>query len=143
MRKFAFYSLSVILLFLFAAGCAKSAAPGVKLGEEFTLPAGQSVLVPDENLRLQFVEVVADSRCPRNVVCIWAGNVSCLIEVTLTDGSAPAYRVVITQPGLTDQPASDIFSGYQAAFRVEPYPVAGSTIAPKDYRLIMTVTRAK
>ena len=34
-----------------------------------------------EDLEVRFVEVVEDSRCPKNVNCIWAGEVTILVEV--------------------------------------------------------------
>jgi len=112
----------------------------VSLGLEFTLSVGQNAAVKGENLTIKFIEVTSDSRCPRNVTCIWAGEVSCLIEVT--KGTLDSYRLVLTQPGLTDQTASQDFDGYEIAFRVEPYPVAGKQIAQDEYRVVMTVTKS-
>ncbi|MDD5038800.1 MAG: hypothetical protein PHN78_05735, partial [Dehalococcoidales bacterium] len=43
--------------------------------------------------------------------------------------------------GLTDQPATHGFDGYEIMFRVEPYPEANVTIAQNEYRLIITVTK--
>jgi hypothetical protein len=112
----------------------------VSPGEEFTLSIGQSALIPGENLNVKFVEVVADSRCPRDVTCIWAGEVSCLIEITR--GSLDPYKLVLTQPGLTDQTATQDFDGYEIMFRVDPYPTAGKQIAQQEYQLVMTVNKS-
>jgi hypothetical protein len=50
--------------------------------------------------------------------------------------------LVLTQGGLTGQDSIQSFNGYEFAFRVEPYPVAGKTITQKEYRLILTVTKS-
>lgn len=45
----------------------------VRLGEPFSLKLNEEVLVAGTDLQLKFTEV-EDSRCPRNVTCVWAGN---------------------------------------------------------------------
>ncbi len=86
---------------------------------------------------ITFKEVITDSRCPKNVTCIWAGQVSCLTEVT-KDGTL--NKLVLTQPGLSD-PATESFNGYKVAFNVTPYPEAGNQIAQNEYRLVLTVSK--
>jgi hypothetical protein len=110
------------------------------LGQEFSLSVGQSAAVSGEDLTIKFIEVTSDSRCPQDVTCIWAGEVSCLIEVA--KGSLDAYKLVLTQPGLTDQTATQDFDGYEIMFRVDPYPTAGKQITKDEYRLVMTVTKS-
>jgi hypothetical protein len=43
-------------------------------GEEFTLAVGDSARIGDSELVLMFDGVSEDSRCPRNVTCVWEGN---------------------------------------------------------------------
>ena len=52
-----------------------------RLGQEFFLHTGESTLIEGEKLHIKFLEVVADSRCPRGVTCVWKGEVSCLVEI--------------------------------------------------------------
>jgi hypothetical protein len=118
---------------------ATSAPNPVSLGQEFTLSIGQSALMQGENLTIKFMEVTSDSRCPQDATCIWAGEVSCLIEVT--KGSLDPYKLVLSQPGLTNQAAIQDFDGYKIMFRVDPYPAAGKQIAQDEYRLVMTVAK--
>ena len=110
------------------------------LGQEFTLSIGQSALIQGENLAIKFIEVTSDSRCPSDVTCIWAGEVSCLTEVT--KGNLNPYKLVLTQPGLTDQATTQDFDGYEFIFRVDPYPAAGKQITKDEYRLVMTVAKS-
>ena len=44
------------------------------------IPLGESIHL--ENVSIKFVEVLEDSRCPKNVTCVWAGRARVLVEVT-------------------------------------------------------------
>lgn len=111
----------------------------VPLGNEFTLNVGQRAVVQDEDLKIGFLDVVSDSRCPHDVTCIWEGEAGCLVEVTT--GNLAPQKLVLTQPGLTDQSAVQDYVNFTFAFRIEPYPEQGEQIAIDDYRLVMTVTK--
>ena len=103
----------LVVLLLFGSACARP--PGeisAKLGQEFTLAPGQSAAVAGEPLKVKFLEVISDSRCPTGAVCIWQGESSCLLEVTYNQS---AYRKTLTQPGLTG-PAQTTFADYQMQF---------------------------
>jgi hypothetical protein len=115
-----------------------SEAGKVSLGEEVSLNIGQSASIEWEELQIRFIEVAGDSRCPRGVTCIWAGEVKCIVEITY---SGSLQRVTLTEPGLTSWPPAESFKQYQIAFHVEPYPKAGIDIAPDEYRLLLKVTK--
>ncbi len=139
--------MALVLPLLAFPACSGSSSPGttptpneVSLGQEFTLAVGQTVTIAGEGLEIKFVEVVSDSRCPQGVTCIWAGEVSCLVEVS--KGNAGTYRIVLTQSGSTGQTFKQIIDEYDVVFRVEPYPVYGKQIADNEYRLVMTVTKS-
>ncbi len=137
MWKYVFL-LVIVVLSLVLGGCTGSSQEvKAKLGEEFSLQIGQTALLADENVKITFKEVITDSRCPKNVTCIWAGQVSCLTEVTK---GGTLNKLVLTQPGLSD-PATESFNGYKVAFNVTPYPEAGKQIAQDEYRLVLTVSK--
>ena len=78
------------LLFLFIIGLSLSSCVGganARLGEEFILPVGQSVVITGEDIGIKFIEVSEDSRCAKGVTCVWEGRVTALVEIS-TDGSA-------------------------------------------------------
>jgi hypothetical protein len=119
--------------------CIKPIGTDVGLGAEFTLSIGQSSKITGENLSIKFVEVVSDSRCPQGATCIWAGEVSCLIEITLNTST---FRKTLTQPGLTEEPSLTNFEKYNIQFNVLPYPETGKQIAEKDYRLQLVISKS-
>ncbi|MDD5082298.1 MAG: hypothetical protein PHU08_02875 [Dehalococcoidales bacterium] len=108
------------------------------LGQEFSLSIGQTAAITGERLKIEFQELVEDSRCARGVVCIWQGRVSCLVRI-ISDYSPTS--LLLMQPGLTGQPNTQTFQNYRLAFRVEPYPEAGKEILPDEYHLLLTITR--
>jgi len=119
------------------SGCTQPAVDEVNLDTEFTLAVGQTATVAGENLSTKFVEVVSDSRCPKGATCIWAGEASCLIELTASDAT---LSKVLTQPG-PSSPSTATVAGYDIAFDILPYPELGKQIAAKDYRLQMVVSK--
>ncbi|MFH1381984.1 MAG: hypothetical protein ABIH70_03735 [Chloroflexota bacterium] len=130
---------AVFLLLL--GGCAKSVQQ-VNLNQEFTLSPGQAADIAGENLNIKFVEVITDSRCPSGATCVWAGEASCLVEITKTGDASSPYKLVLTEPGLTQEPLRQTFDGHELSFSIEPYPIVGQAISPSDYRLVMTVSLA-
>jgi hypothetical protein len=108
MRRFVVGLSTVLMALLAMAGCSSpdtiEAIPDI----EFTLTR-QTATVAGEDLSIKFVEVVSDSRCPKGATCIWAGEASCLVE--LTSGGATVEKV-LTQSGAAS-PAADEFGVYE------------------------------
>lgn len=58
----------------------------------------------------------------------------------LTDSDS-SYKMVLTEPGLTDQYAEETYKGYQLTFHVEPCPEASKEISPGEYRLLLIISK--
>ena len=56
-------------------------AQAASVGSEFKIKAGRVVTLDGGRLRVRFVRVTSDSRCPVDVDCVWAGNAEVLLEV--------------------------------------------------------------
>jgi hypothetical protein len=137
MKKLFFAGLLMVLvlpLFLTACGSSQLSA---NLGKEFTLPAGQTIVINGESLKIKFVEVTGDSRCATGLQCVRAGEANCLMLIYKGDSQT---SLTLVQEGSNEVNSMD-FNVYNAQFRLEPYPVKDQTIKPEDYKLIMTVTK--
>lgn len=77
-----------------------------------------------------FVEVTVDSRCPVDVVCVWAGEVVMALTVREPSGSA-VTREVRFQGEPVEVPLQDGLA--LNVERVEPAPRSTSVIAAGDY----------
>jgi hypothetical protein len=132
----------VLCMALLTACCGGLDSVEAELGEEFSLAIGRTASIRGDDLEITFLEVIEDSRCPREVTCVWEGRVSCSVELTSGDspqGAAP-YRMVLIQPGLSDEPVIERYEQFQISYRVDPYPRADEQIPDDEYRLILTIT---
>lgn len=87
-------------------GCAPvETAITVEPGSSFTLPVGKTATLKGTDTRLTFKEVSADSRCPTDVVCVWAGDAT--IAVVISRNGAPDE----TQTMNINAPNNEITSG--------------------------------
>ena len=91
---------------------APAVPPGgtVALGQDFLVNLGESVAVTGEGLTVTYAELVADSRCPPDVQCIWAGNATIAVAMA-KEGGASATVQLNTMEG----PKSAPYSSYTAA----------------------------
>lgn len=106
-----------------------------------------STLLPGERMDLEtgsirFKEVISDSRCPKDVTCIWPGEAKVLVEL-LQDGRVCGEEVIVVQNN-NDllQVLTKWFPGKEftlAASGLYPYPETGGKITPSEYRLTLKV----
>jgi hypothetical protein len=139
MSKLTFFA-PLLALFLLFGGCSNQIVDA-SLGKQFSLHIGQTASIASEGLKITFDDVTADSRCPKNVQCIWTGQVTCLLTMVKEGDIPPKSQMVINQMGSTN-PARQVFEDrYMLTFDVQPYPVSGQTISKSDYVLVLGVAR--
>ena len=129
-----------VLLFclLAASACDEKSpvGPTVPLNERFTLARGDVARIDGADLRLQFVEVTGDSRCPADAVCIQGGDA--LVHVRVIDGGTTVYEL---HTGDSSRAAVTHQQVRIALVQLQPFPFSSRTIAPDEYRATFTVTR--
>ncbi len=122
------------------ARCADTAHRGIvcaRLGEEFDAHLGDTVYIADTRLSIRVNGVPEDSRCPRDAVCVWAGNAR--VSLTLRHAANTDDVSVNT----TLDPEAVVRWGYTVQLvDVRPLPTAGQRIAPSEYVVRLAVTRA-
>jgi hypothetical protein len=69
--------------------------PSVARGATASIPLGGTVRVEGTDVHVTFERVVQDSRCPRNVTCVWAGEATVELSVREADGAERLIAVVI------------------------------------------------
>jgi hypothetical protein len=130
---------STHLLLLLALACARSTPPTTVVGvdQDVVLTPRNVVAIANSDLRLSFERVSADSRCPSDVVCVWAGNATAHIRVT-NDGQVPREFAINS----TTAPMDASFDGFHLKFvSLTPVPVSTAQIDPKAYRLTVRLER--
>lgn len=128
---------SAMLICLAVAGCAGARTEDTKAadpGAAVTLAPGDAVSVMTTDMKVRFVAVTEDSRCPRDVNCIWAGEVKVLLEIRVSQAES---QVEILEG------KSTVAGGFRLTLvRVEPQRTSTGKIASQDYRATLKVDKA-
>lgn len=125
--------LSLILLFLFGNVLETQAQKTSPV--KFTVKHQKTVTKDD--LTIEFVSLIEDSRCPIGVNCIWAGNAKVQIKVS---NKKKASKVFELNTNL--QPKTVNFECYEIALEsLTPHPKADVSTNPNDYTAIFAVSK--
>jgi len=138
MKKYKLAIIALVSLLLISAGCSNGKDVKANLSEEFSLNIGHTAHIDSEGLEIEFIDVVGDSRCPKGVTCIWAGEVT--VKVAINTGNS-LDELLLTEYGLSNGKATAVYQKYRLVYHVEPYPEQGTTIAKDQYQLLIMVSR--
>jgi hypothetical protein len=104
---------------------------------QLILRVGDDARVPGTILRVGFLRLLSDSRCPTDVVCVWQGNAA--LEIGLALGTGPTMPATVNS-GL--EPRSAELGQYRVTLlQVLPSPVSTARILPDAYRARLLVER--
>ena len=88
-------------------------------------------------LRVQFVQVTGDSRCPVDAVCIQGGDA--IVHLRAFDDTAPSDYQLHT--GDSNQAVVMHGALRIALLELQPYPFSSRTTAQDDYKATLRVSR--
>ena len=123
-----------------ALGANASGAPQVvRLNREFKLKAGEQVTLKRTRMRIKFVTVENDSRCPKDVTCVWAGNAA--VQFRLSIGRRNKM-VTLNTSGSSTGVREVEYQGYKVKLvDLSPYPLSKQKIAASDYVATLLVSK--
>lgn len=131
----AWTSLALALILSACAATRGGTQVRADVGEEFRLRAGQTARVGDAGLRVGFVRVTEDSRCPVNARCVRAGFAR--VQVQLSAPRAAARRAIISTP---DEPGAASYGAYEIeVLDVQPGREIGKAVPA--YEAVLRVRR--
>lgn len=120
------------------ASAASKKSDSISIGETYRY---------DKDLRITFLAVTKESRCPMNAKCTSAGDAEILLRVKAGEGPAKNYRlhthlkprrqiISVKYPeGMVGIPKS-----YQLSIAdLSPLPIAGEKTKQSDYRLKLAI----
>lgn len=136
-------SLSALFCALFLTlACANKPKPGFstfKLDLPFELKFNGSAMLDGDGFKLTFDAVPEDSRCPKDVDCIQAGQARITLLANLDESNSDVEYV---------WPASQIGNVARTVgpfkvhlLDVSPYPVSGKLTKPEDYTIRLVVRK--
>jgi hypothetical protein len=113
-----------------------------RLGETFTVPVGKHEIIK-EAMMLAVREVVEDSRCPKQVTCVWQGAARVRVDVIAGTDPKTSPRQDIELSTAPANASSTTIGG----FRIElldasPYPETATPLDRDHYRFTLRVSRA-
>lgn len=127
--------LGVAAVVLLGCGGQRISGPTVPVGRDFVLAPGEVADVEDAGLRLRFVGVLGDSRCPADAVCILGGDA--VVAIAVTAGHSQRRYELHTGNG-----RSIVHAGLTIVLiELVPYPFSAQPIDPAAYRATLRVTR--
>lgn len=128
--------LTLICLLLFSAFAKAQDTTKVEIPKIY-VKAYQGTATPISHTSLRLVQVLQDSRCPKGVECIWAGNAKVEVEITNDKGDKITKQVTLSGKQL---PAIYTEDGLEIFIRgLAPYPTAASKIKSSDYYLRLEI----
>ena len=132
------FLLSVLLFF----SCAEdSTCVNATMGEEISIQVFDTVTYCSDNLSITFNAYPNDSRCPSNVLCIWAGYVE--VELLITHNGKDSVMKLSTGPNVSDNPIEAKVGDYSIRLiDVMPYPATNVRIDPNKYQVILHVQKS-
>ncbi len=131
-------------LFIAALGALACTAPeepvDVTLGVPFELHVGQTAIVQGTEIKVTFNEVLEDSRCPINALCVWAGNGRIALAVARNVDIQPGPPVYLVELNTLEGPKEREVIGYRIELLgLSPEPLAGVPIPVGKYRAELKV----
>jgi hypothetical protein len=105
-----------------------------ELGKAFAMKIGETIGLND--LRVTFRSVEADSRCPIDAVCVWAGDGEIALKIEQGNKSAVAALHTTLEPKKTE------WNGYTISLvSLAPSRKAAAPVDPADYRAEIVISR--
>jgi hypothetical protein len=133
-------SLLFLTLVFGVAQAALAQRPGLAGGGGFTaevkLNAGQQKTVPRSKVKIKFISVTSDSRCPSDVNCVWAGNA--VVKLQVSDGR----ETKVIEINSTTGRRGDRIGMYAINLDgLTPKTNSKTKIRAKDYRVTISVNQ--
>jgi len=105
--------------------------------DQVQLRIGQQKTVANGRVKIKFISVTEDSRCPADVNCVWAGNARVKVRVIVRGGETKTFEL---NTNTRDK------AGQADAYRVQlesltPAKKSNRNIRQRDYRATISITR--
>lgn len=120
-----------------AAPRAAAEAETVGADAPFTLAMGDRARVESPDVTIEFQSVESDSRCPRDVTCVWAGDAVAVVAVVAGDQREALRLHTNLEPRKAEALGVEL-----ELDDLSPYPVSTGKIAAADYRARLICRRA-
>jgi hypothetical protein len=110
------------------------------LNTQFNLRLGQVAKIKIEQLKITFLDVVEDSRCPTDINCYESGQIKIAVKVVAKDRDLGKIDLVnnVSRENLSIQQVDKYLIKFVKA---DPYPESANKIRKLDYVITLTVSK--
>lgn len=106
--------------------------------QQLNLRVKQQKTVTKDKLKIKFVSVLEDSRCPRGTNCIWAGNARVQIKISDAKGVSKNFEL-----NMNANPQSISFAGYEIKMtNLDPKPASNIRINGNAYTATFLILKS-
>ncbi len=106
---------------------------------QITLRLGKERQVGGSVLRLAFTQVLADSRCPIDAVCVWMGDG--VVQLGITAGTGPTFPLELHT---SLEPRSATWNRVRVTLiELAPAPRASEPTRPERYAVLLELERTE
>ncbi|MFH7028400.1 MAG: hypothetical protein ACHBN1_24145 [Heteroscytonema crispum UTEX LB 1556] len=113
----------------------------IQLDQAFQLRINQKAILASDNIKIKFLKVTQDSRCPANVACIWAGQVEIVVEIW-EKGQNLGEFTLTSRPGSPDLAIKSFGNNFTIKFvGIEPSLSSQQEIKKSDYIAQLVVSK--
>lgn len=131
MKKLIF---AMVLTFVFGGAAIVSA----QSSQEITARMNRDVKASRSKIKVRLV-AVEDSRCPKDVDCIWAGNAKVTLKLTSSKGKSQTVEINSNLDAKSVK-----FEGYEITLGdVSPYPASNIRIDPNGYTAKIVIKKMR
>ena len=135
----AMFCISLILILPHAFAYTKESLPSIN-ETQFQLRVNQTISLESYNIKVNFLNVTEDSRCPSGVTCIWQGEVKIFVKIIENNQDLGDFSLT-SRTGETNL-AIQVFDGHLIQMiKIEPYPTSGKKILLSDYVATFVISK--
>jgi hypothetical protein len=142
LKVYKFLFLGIFLFVLTACPQDEEIIKPTPFGEEFYLSFAKTKQL-EEEISIKFSTVIGDSRCPRNVECISAGEVTLFFDLFKAEKNIESFSLTFGE-GQNDpnRPRKKEIQGYLIEMiEVNPYPQSTSPMGEELYEVVLKVSK--
>jgi hypothetical protein len=124
-----------LVLIVALAACRSTGAPAshaASLNQEIQLAPSEIAAYGPQGLTVEFVRVVNDSRCPTDVTCAWAGEITVQVATRMNRAEPVQHEIKAGEHASVG--AFRVF-----VVKVEPQPLSTRPIPQAEYRVTLKV----
>ena len=106
---------------------------------QFQLKVNQTESLESDTIKVKFLNVTSDSRCPTDVTCVWEGEAKIVVNI-IKNGQDLGDFNLTSRAGQNNQ----AFDGHQIQItKIDPNPISNKKIPLSDYIVTFIITKSE